>query len=135
MNDASEESGLECKDPTLTQQQFAEEVDINTIVDRFKISGEVPQLAKLPSYGDFTGIFDFQTAQNAVVEANRAFMSMPAKLRTRFENDPHQFVEFFANPDNLEEAIQLGLVKAPAAPAEPEVLQGKQAATVVQDQK
>ena len=28
---ASNESGLGCEDPTLTQQQFAEESDINTI--------------------------------------------------------------------------------------------------------
>lgn len=119
MNEASDESGLDCKDPTLTQQSFAEEVDINNIVNRLNLNGEMPQLQKLPEYGDFTGIFDYQTAMNAVVAANRDFMSLPAKLRTRFNNDPHEFVEFFADPDNKDEAIKLGLIEKPAEPQVP----------------
>lgn len=116
MNQASDESGLECKDPTLTQQHFKDEVDINTLVERFGLTGEMPQVAKLPSFDDYTGIFDFQTAQNAIVAAREQFMLLPAKVRSRFENDPHQYVNFFADEANRDEAIRMGLIAKPADP-------------------
>lgn len=110
MNDAGDESALACKDQSLTQQSFRDEVDINTIVERFHLTGEVPQLEKLPSYDDFTGVFDYQTAMNAIVAARHTFDSLPAKLRARFNNDPAQFVDFCDDGENIDEAIKLGLV-------------------------
>ena len=74
---ASDESGLRCDDLSLTKQSFAEECDINTIVRRFGISGELPQNVVMPTYQDFEGVFDFQTAMNAILQANESFMSMP----------------------------------------------------------
>jgi len=106
---ASNEAGLKCEDPSLTQQQFAEEADINTIVDRFMRTGVMPEGVSVPSYADFEGIFDFQTAQNAVRKASENFFSMPAELRSRFQNSPQVFLEFFADPANTDEAIKLGL--------------------------
>lgn len=129
MNKAGDESGLKCEDPTRTQQQFRDEVNINTIVDRFKLTGEMPQLEKLPSFDDYTGIFDYQTAMNAIIAANRDFASLPAKTRARFENDPNQFVDFFADPTNRAEAERLGLIKhVPPAPT-PEELAAARPAT------
>lgn len=108
---ASNDTGLKCLDPTLTQQQFKDECDINTIVERFKLTGEVPTLQHLPTYGDFTGIHDFQSAMNAVVAARETFMSLPAKLRKRFHNDPQEFIEFCSDDANRDEAKLLGLLK------------------------
>lgn len=107
------DTGLECLDPTLAQQQFKEESDINTIVDRFGLTGEMPQVLNFPQYGDFTGIFDYQTAMNVVVQGREEFMKLPAKLRARFHNDPAEMLDFLADDDNKDEAIKLGLVKAP----------------------
>lgn len=42
MNAAGDESGLRCEDATRAQQQFKEESDINTIVARFGLTGEMP---------------------------------------------------------------------------------------------
>lgn len=106
-------TSLECKDPTLAQQQFKEESDINTIVDRFGLTGEMPQVLNMPQYGDFTGIFDYQTAMNLVVQGREEFMKLPAKMRARFHNDPNELLEFLNDDDNKDEAIKLGLVKAP----------------------
>lgn len=119
MNAAGDESGLECKDPTLTKQSFAEEVDINTIVKRFKLTGELPKDIRLPTYEDFTGVFDFHSAMNAVAQAREAFDKMPANVRTRFNNDPGAFVDFTADRNNLAEARTLGLVPPEELP-EPE---------------
>jgi len=112
----SEKNGLSCSDSSLTQQQFKEESDINTIVDRFMKSGVMPDPARMPQYVDFEGVFDFQSAMNAVRAADENFMRMDAKVRSRFNNSPQEFLEFFANPDNVQEAIRLGLaIPQPAA--------------------
>ena len=120
MDLASDKAGLKCEDPSLTQQQFKEEADINTIVDRFMKSGVLPNPVNMPQYVDYEGIFDFQTAMNAVRAADENFMRMDAKVRARFNNSPQEFLEFFANPENTEEAIRLGLA-IPQAVAETQV--------------
>lgn len=119
MNKAGDEDSIMCMDPSRTQQHFRDEVDINTLVERFKLTGEMPQLEQLPSFQDFQGIFDYQTAMNAVVAARETFQSLPAKLRARFHNQPQEFIEFFDDPENRPEAEKLGLVDKPAPkPAE-----------------
>ena len=115
MNKAGDESALHCKDPTLTKQSFAEEVDINTIVKRFALTGELPKDVRMPQYGDFTNAFDFQTAMNAIRQAQESFMAMPAHVRSRFDNNPQKFVEFCSDEKNAEEAAKLGLVQPEAA--------------------
>lgn len=117
---ASEQSGLTCPEPTLAQQQFAEEVDINTIMKKFNLTGQLPVGVRMPSYQDFEGVFDFQTAMNAVIDAKDAFMKMPADVRKRFHNDPAEFVDFCSNEENYPEALKMGLVNPRPAPLEPE---------------
>lgn len=106
---ASDEAGLACLDSSLTQQQFAEESDINTIVNRFLKSGVMPTPASMPQYVDYEGVFDFQSAMNVVRAADENFMRLDAKIRARFNNSPQDFLEFFGNPENTQEAIRLGL--------------------------
>lgn len=105
----SVETGLFCDDKSLAQQQFADESDINTIVRRFNLTGQLPDNVRPPQYADFEGVFDFQSAMNAVRQAEESFMAMPADVRSRFVNDPQRFVEFCSNPANLDEARKLGL--------------------------
>ena len=112
----SDKTGLKCSDPSLTQQQFKEEADINTIVDRFMKTGVMPDAVSMPQYVDYEGVFDFQSAMNVVRQADENFMRMDAKVRARFNNSPQQFLEFFANPDNAEEAVRLGLAVPHAKP-------------------
>lgn len=116
---ASNESAITCLEPTLAQQQFKDESDINFIADRFGLTGELPTVLQLPKYADFTGIFDFQQAQNAVRTALEQFMTLPAKLRTRFDNQPQKLLTFLEDPENYAEAIFLGLVNKPAITPEP----------------
>jgi phage internal scaffolding protein len=106
---ASNETALVCSDPSLTQQQFAAESDINTIVDTFMKTGHLPDPVSLPQYVDDEGVFDFQSAMNVVRAADENFMRMDAKLRARFHNSPQEFLEFFADSANSDEAIRLGL--------------------------
>lgn len=114
VDQASDEAGLAC-DPKdcVTQQQFAEECDINTIVRRFGLTGELPEDVRVPVSGDFTGITDFTSAMLAVRSAQEAFLELPAELRARFENDPQRLMSFMEDPGNRDEAVKLGLVNKP----------------------
>lgn len=94
----------------LTQQSFKDDCDINVIVRRFGVTGQLPQSVRVPSYGDFTAVTDFHSAMNVIIEAQNAFMEMPAEVRERFRNDPGAFVAFASDPANAEEARKLGLV-------------------------
>lgn len=110
MSAASNETGLRCKDETLTKQAFAEESDINTIVKRFGLTGQLPEGLRAPQYGDFTEIGDFHQAMQAVREAQESFMQLPPNIRARFHNDPQELLEFCADNDNYDEAKKMGLV-------------------------
>ena len=114
----STETGLKCLDSSLTQQQFKDESDINTIVDRFMKTGHLPEPSSMPQYIDYEGVFDFQSAMNVVRQADENFMRMDAKVRSRFHNSPQEFLEFFANPDNVDEAVRLGLAVPNVEPKE-----------------
>ena len=104
--------------PSLVQKHQAKETDINVIVERFKVTGMAPQRLDRLNLGAFEGIFDYQTAMNAVVEAQRAFMLVPTKVRERFGNDPQKFVEFVTDPENRDELIKLKLADVTEKPVE-----------------
>lgn len=108
--EASDECGLSCPEPTLAQQSAKEECDINTIVRRFGLTGELPSGVRAPQYGDFTEATDYHTAMNAVISANNAFMQLPADVRARFNNDAGAFVDFCSDDKNRAEAKALGLI-------------------------
>lgn len=109
----SDATGLDCsQDEDMTKQEFKAEVDINTIVRRYNLTGELPQGVRMPEYGDFSGISDYREAVTVVRQANEAFAAMPAEIRERFGHDPAAFVEFCEQPENLEEARRMGLVPA-----------------------
>jgi len=99
----------------------SEEADINTIMERFGRTGELVAPVRLPQYGDFSGVTDYHSAMNAVIEAQASFDSLPANIRARFENDPGQFVEFCLDDKNRDEAVRLGLVPGKVEPVQPAV--------------
>ncbi|WNK14527.1 MAG: internal scaffolding protein [Microvirus sp.] len=110
----SEITGLDCpEDEGRTQQQFAEETDINTIVRRFGLTGQLPENVNMPSSGDFTTVHDFQSAMNLIRQSEQEFMKLPAEMRKRFEHDPQQLINFLEDGNNRPEAEKLGLINKP----------------------
>lgn len=110
---ASDASALECLDESLAIQSAKEDSDINTIVRRFGLSGELPSNLNMPVSGDFTGIGDFHSAMNLVRRAQEEFLRVPADVRARFNNDPARFMEFFDDPANADEARRYGMLRDP----------------------
>lgn len=84
----SDMTASQAVEPSQTQQQFKEEVDINTIVERFGITQFAPLREGAGVYGDFSGITDYDSAAERIREADRRFMQLPAEIRDKFRNDP-----------------------------------------------
>lgn len=127
---ASVEAGLDFGDePTLTQQHQKEDADINTIVRRFGITGELPVIPMPPLNEEFVDVFDFHEAQNLIARANQSFNMLPADVRNRFGNDPARFVDFCSDEGNISELRKMGLAVPEAASGEAVASQGAGAGT------
>jgi len=113
----SDSAKLVFNKPSRTQQHFRDECDINTILERFNITGQLPVGSVQPQYGDFSGITDYQSALNAVMAAQDSFLQLPAKIRAKFDNDPALFVEFASDEANKDEMKALGLLREETAQA------------------
>lgn len=116
-----------------TVQSDRDDADINKIVARMLKTGFVPEFRGEPFYGDVSEFGDLAECQRKVFEGQELFMSFPAELRERFNNNAAELIAFLNNGDNRKEAEELGLIqKAPppvvappapdatAAPLEPE---------------
>ena len=100
-------------DKIRTKQSAKNECDINQILARYLRTGVVSpeNMAKRQAvFGDVSETPDFHAAQNQVIAAKDAFMTLPAKIRSRFANDPGQLLDFCADPNNRDEAIELGII-------------------------
>lgn len=100
---------------TRTKLEMQEACDINLIIEKYQKTRVPIDHVTLtpPRYGDFANSIAYQTALNAVHEANDAFAKLPPKVRTRFANDPSLLIDFINDPDNLKEGTELGLFEPP----------------------
>lgn len=96
--------------PSLTQQQFLEESDINNIIARYRDTNMVYSSAREPMYGDFTNLPSYQEALDIVNRGADIFMSLPSKVRGEFDNDPSKFLEYANDPAHKEDLVKWGLV-------------------------
>ena len=103
--------------PSLAKQSFRDDCDINNILRKFNVTGQLSVNGLQPQYGDFSGVTDYQSALNAVMAAQDSFLALPAKVRSRFDNDPALFVEFASDEANKEEMRAMGLLSPQAATA------------------
>ena len=94
-----------------TMQEFKDECDINTIMHKYTRDGLVDHVREHEGkYGDFTAVVDYHTAMNITVEAREMFMTLPADLRSEFDNDPGKFLDFANDPENEEKMREMGLL-------------------------
>lgn len=113
-NEVSDETGLDTGTEGGAKQEFKDECDINTIIDRFGLGYDMPENPKTPQYGDFTNINDYHSAMNATAKAREAFHELPAEIRSKFDNDPGKYVDFCLDENNLNEMKEMGLLNQEA---------------------
>lgn len=95
---------------SMTEQHHKEEVNIHNIVRRHRETGLVSHLAKYQGqYMDMTDAPDFYAAQSIIAEANSMFETVPATIRSDFDNDAGKFLAFMQNPENRERIEEYGL--------------------------
>lgn len=98
--------------PSRTQVSFANDADINVLMQRFGVKDGALEPAALDPrfYGDFSDVPDFRQALETTRTAQATFDTLPAKIKNRFANDPVRLWEFVNDQDNHEEAVTLGLL-------------------------
>lgn len=102
--------------PSLTQQEFKESCDINNILAKFSVQAralgvEPSQLMPQDqgSYGDFSNLDDFQTAQNKIAFLNDQFSNLPSDVRRKFGDDLNTFMSALSDPNRIDELGDLGV--------------------------
>lgn len=102
--------------PSLTQQEFKESCDINNILAKFSVQAQalgVDPSQLMPqdqgSYGDFSNLDDFQTAQNKIAFLNDQFSNLPSSVRRKFGDDLNVFIGAISDPTRVDELGELGV--------------------------
>lgn len=112
--DERKREGFQTKGESLTQQHFAQEADIKTIIKKHDRTGIISHVARgVAQYGDYSEVNEYRAALDKVNTANASFAELPSQIRAMFENDAGAFFEFATNPANAEKMVELGLAKAP----------------------
>lgn len=109
------ERGFKSVNPTMTQQHYKDECDINRIMARYEQTGLLidPLTARSggsPIFDDFSDIPDLMTAQNKLIEAQQMFELLPSRIRKDFNNDPVAFVQFCQDPANEDKLRDYGIL-------------------------
>lgn len=97
--------------PGRTIQSDVDGCDINLMMETFQKTGEIPQTVQLPAYGDFSNAVDYMDAAALKLEADNLFNALPAKIRSKFQNNPAELLAFMEDENNIEEATKLGLIR------------------------
>ena len=94
-----------------THTMFTEECDLPKKIKRLARMGQLEAALKQPPlmFGDFTGVESYMDALLRVKAANEAFMSLDAKIRRRFDNNPQALLDAIADPSRVEELRELGV--------------------------
>lgn len=99
------------KGESLTKQSMKNDCDINNIMRRYEKTGFISHIKNGGTYGDFSTVDSYHSAMNEIIAAKEAFMTLPASVRKKFQNDPAEMIEFLQNKENYDEAVKLGLIE------------------------
>ncbi|AXH74894.1 MAG: internal scaffolding protein [Microviridae sp.] len=122
VNNGDRSSDMGNFEPTLTRQEFQAECDINTIMEQYEKHGVISHINPREPLGYLdltTQPTDLADAMRIMNDATAAFMSLPAKTRKEFDNDPQKFVEFAENESNHDELRKWGILEPVKVVEEP----------------
>ena len=92
-----------------THQSERDNADIKNILKK----GIMPPDPNQMTFGDFSNGRDFQQTQDAIAQVKSEFDELPSEVRYRFRNDPGLMLDFLADPNNHEDAVEMGLRPKP----------------------
>ena len=107
-----ETEGICFTEPSMTQQHFKDECDMDTILRKYETTGflvDPLEPRRQAQFGDFSEVQDFQSAQNKVAQVSEYFDSLPAHIRMRFGNRVSEFLSFVTDETNRKACEELGI--------------------------
>ena len=114
------ERGLEFHQPSLTQQQFKDECEIESLLKAHnlgQVMGILNNHQRQPLYGDVSDIPDFHDSQNHVARATEYFNGLPSDVRAQFDNSLAKFLTTLNDPSAREALTDMGVLKKTSNPA------------------
>jgi hypothetical protein len=95
--------------PSMTDQSFKKECDVNVIIDKYLKTGQLPNNVKHNGqYLDTSEIKDQHEGLSQIRRAGQAFQDLPDHIKAQFPS-PEALIEFLSDERNNEMAIRLGL--------------------------
>ncbi len=93
-----------------TKQSFKDECDINQIMAKYQKTGALAHVNQHGAEYGFATSDDFATSMRIVTQAQEMFDGLPSTIRTRFANDPAQFLDFVQDANNKDQMVDMGLI-------------------------
>lgn len=108
--DIIEDKGLDCSIfPSLTQQEFVDEQDINNIVKKAHVgTGLLQNQERL--FADLSKLPDLAQAEMAQKQLEAAWSQLPEAAQQKFQS-MDQLMDFLSDQKNTEEAQKLGFLQ------------------------
>ncbi len=104
-----------------TKQEFLRDADISVMFERFFSGGSIDVNRLDPKYLDLTELPSFSESQILLADVASQFRVQPAAFRAEFDNDEQNFVDWILDPENRDEAIELGVLEGePEKTADPD---------------
>lgn len=100
-------------------QDGIRDASVQAMLERSRgIPSALPSGHRQPVFGDFTApeFTDYHLHLNAVREVDRAFQSLPSRVREEFHNDPAALGAALDNPVMQPRMAELGFKVAPPPP-------------------
>lgn len=91
---------------SMTHQSERTLADIKSIIRQ-----GVPPVTKQMHFCDFDDALSYQEMRDSVARTDESFSMLPAHLRDAFANDPANMLNALADPDQLRQMIDSGLIE------------------------
>lgn len=127
-------SAINFGDKSRTKQSEAKDADINIIMAKYVKTGILEHANKYQGSYSFATSEDFHSSMIIVQKAQEMFSELPATVRTKFHNNPAEFLDFVQDPENESQLYDLGLSDIPMRGPEfdrvdPEKPEGEESST------
>lgn len=107
------------KDKIITVQAPRDEVNINVIMKKIEKGMMINSNTGEPTFQDISEFDGLEDSVIKVQKANEGFMTLPADIRARFDNNPVKLINFLSDEGNRAEAEKIGLISPKPASIPP----------------
>ena len=102
---------------SMTQQQFAQECDINYIVKRAQRTGTIPVVSTQEMQFGALDEDTFKARMDKMAEIKSYFECLPSEIRLHYQNSVNEFIAAMNTEEGVEEGRKLGIISPAVNPA------------------